>query len=337
MERWSMEKAKEWFARTPWQVGVNYVPSGAVNDVEMWMDGTFDPWLIGRETRLAARAGFNALRVFLSYTVWEREKELFLRHFEEFLTIAADAGLRVMPVLFDDCAFDNGSEAYYGRQPEPVPGVHNSRWVPSPGFSVQDDPEKEPSLREYVSAVVGAHREDGRILMWDLFNEPGNTDRTDKAVPLLKNAFLWARAESPVQPLTAAVWSFSPQMEAVEKVCIAESDILSMHAYLPLEETKRRYALLEAEGRPVFLTEWLHRGVGNTYETHLPFFHEKKLGIFQWGLVIGRTQTNLSWDTMRGTPDPEPALWQHDLLLPDGTAYRETELALIRFFRGMEQ
>ena len=329
MQRWTAEEAQAWWAKQKWPIGINYVTSDAVNDVEMWMDATFHPALIEGELKLAAQLGLNSVRVFLSYAVWKHEREVFLQNFEAFLALAEKAGLSVMPILFDDCAFDFGKEPEYGPQPDPVPGVHNSRWVPSPGFRTQDDPEELAALEEYVRAVIGPHRADPRILVWDLYNEPGNSSRRDKALPLLKKAFEWARSCSPVQPLTAGVWKFTGN-EAVERWCAENSDVISLHAYTPYERTCELIAQYKEQNRPLLITEWMHRPAGNTILTHLPLFHREKIGAWQWGMLQGKTQTNLSWSTMNGgTPDPDPALWQHDLLRPDGTPYDPAETDLI--------
>ncbi len=334
MKRWSKERAWQWWNSQNWPVGVNYVPTDAVNDIEMWMDASFNASLIEKELSLAAGLGINSVRVFLSYTVWYHERERFLNNFETFLSIAAGIGVSVMPVLFDDCAFDFGREPQYGAQPEPVPGVHNSRWVPSPGFEVQDDPNETEHCERYVREVIGAHREDPRILVWDLYNEPGNTGRFEKALPLLEKAFGWARECEPVQPLTAGVWHHANN-EAVEKYCAEASDVISLHAYTPFERTCELLERYQKQDRPLLITEWMHRPAGNTILTHLPLFHEKKIGVWQWGMLVGKTQTNLSWSTMNGgKPDREPVLWQHDLLYADGTPYDQAETGLIAELTG---
>lgn len=329
MEKWTKEEAQAWWDRQVWPVGANYVTSDAVNDVEMWMDASFHPSLIRTELKTAAQLGFNTVRVFLSYLVWLREGETFLKNFDIFLALATEAGLSVLPILFDDCAFDFGREPEYGPQPAPVYGVHNSRWVPSPGFSVQDDPAQDESLNRYIESVVGAHRTDARILAWDLYNEPGNSGRKEKALPLLKKAFSIARSMRPVQPLTAGVWMHEGN-EAVEAFCLENSDVVSLHAYTPLARTRELIARYAQYGRPLFITEWLHRPARNTLHDHLPLFRREKIGAWQWGMIQGKTQTNLSWATMSGgAPDPAPVLWQHDLLFSDGTPYDPSETALI--------
>ena len=333
-DRWTRERARAWWDGQAWPIGFNYVTSSAVNDVQMWMKDTFDPMLIDRELRLASEWGYNSLRVFLSYTVWREEGKAFLDSFETFLTVAAKNGLTVMPVLFDDCAFDFGAQPFYGPQPEPVPGVHNSRWVPSPGFAAQDDPALLPSLRAYLQAVIGAHRGDARVLAWDLYNEPGNAGRGEKSLPLLAHAFEWAREADPVQPLTAAPWVYEG-FDRVNRCLIEESDVVSLHTYLSPDGTKALVDRFRREERPVIITEWMNRLTGSTLEALLPWFRSEKIGAYQWGLVKGRTQTNLSWATMNGgTPEPDPAVWQHDVMYPDGRPYDVDEMALVRRLSG---
>lgn len=327
---WSAEQAQEWYKTIPWQVGFNYVTSTAVNSTEMWQDETFDEESIRRELGWAGKCGYNSLRVFLPYVVWEVEGSGFLRHFETFLQIAAENGLSVMPILFDDCAFDGGKDPYYGKQPDPVPGKSNSRWTPSPGFRYADDVNKQPMLRAYVHAIIGAHANDKRIVAWDLYNEPGNTNRNNEALPLLVNVFRWARECEPTQPLTSGPWrggvydsTFHAMMEL--------SDVLSFHSYCDLEFTVSKWIEpLEKYHKPIFVTEWLMRQTGNTLEALLPLWAEKKISCWHWGLVVGKTQTNIQWS---GARDP----WQHDVLYSDGTPYRPEEIDLIREFRKKQQ
>lgn len=332
MKKWSEESIKKWWDAQKWQVGTNFFTSNAVNDIEMWMDATYDPERIRQDLSMLDWAGLNSVRVFLSYVVWKNEGSVFEKNFDNFLQIAADAGFTVVPILFDDCAFDNGSDPVYGPQPEPIYGVHNSRWVPSPGFAIQDDPNQLEACKDYVDAMVGAHSKDSRILFWDLYNEPGNTGRCEKCLPLLVKAFEWARAHDPIQPITSGAWNFEESFVNVNSTLFELSDIISIHTYSPIEVTRQRVEMAKRYNRPVLVTEWLHRPLNNTYETHLPYFHQEKIGIWQGGAIQGRIQTHLNWDTMGkdGIPDPNPDLWQHDILYPDGTPYRQGEIDLIR-------
>jgi hypothetical protein len=42
MKRWSQEEANSWYAQLPWLVGCNFIPSTAINQLEMWQEDTFD-------------------------------------------------------------------------------------------------------------------------------------------------------------------------------------------------------------------------------------------------------------------------------------------------------
>ena len=78
---------------------------------------------------------------------------------DKFLTIADKHGIGSMVILFCDCAFA-GREPYLGKQDEPVPGVHNSGWVPSPGLKRVTDKSVWPDLERYVKDIVGSFGKD---------------------------------------------------------------------------------------------------------------------------------------------------------------------------------
>ena len=42
-QRWTEAQAKAWYAAQPWPVGANFLPSTAINELEMWQADTFDP------------------------------------------------------------------------------------------------------------------------------------------------------------------------------------------------------------------------------------------------------------------------------------------------------
>jgi hypothetical protein len=344
--RWSPERAAAWAREQPWIVGCNFIPSTAVNQLEMWQADTFDLTTIERELGWAAGLGMNAVRVFLHDLAWHADPRGFRARLERFLAAAARVGIRALPVLFDDCWHPGAAS---GKQPAPVPGVHNSRWLQSPGVPAARDPACRARLRDYVRDVVGAHRADGRVLAWDVYNEVGNfflpamsRPPVEKAarlaaallrlrlgtiptLPLLRDAFAWTRAEDPVQPLTASVWFEGARLE---RELVGLSDILSFHDYRPVPGLERRISRLRAHGRPLLCTEFMARSAGSLFATHLPVFRREGIGCFSWGLVSGRTQTAWSWKDRPGTP--EPAVWFHDILRRDGTPFDPAEVEILR-------
>jgi hypothetical protein len=121
--RWSTEKANDWYARQPWPVGSNFIPSSAINQLEMWQADTFDPATIERELAWAAGIGFNTVRTFLHNLAWEADANGFKRRIDCFLDIASRHNIHPMLVIFDDCW---NSNPRIGLQPAPKPGIHNS-------------------------------------------------------------------------------------------------------------------------------------------------------------------------------------------------------------------
>ena len=115
----------------------------------MWQADSFDPATIERELQLAAGLGYNTVRVFLQFMVWEADPDGHNERLETFLRLADAAGISMMPILFDDCRFDD-RDPYPGRQDEPKPGVHNSRWTPNPGYATADDPARWPQLEAHL-------------------------------------------------------------------------------------------------------------------------------------------------------------------------------------------
>lgn len=327
--QWSVEKARAWHEAQGWLVGCNFLPSTAVNDVEMWRAETFDPATIDRELGWAKGLGFNTVRVFLNYVAWEEDPEGFKQRFERFLAIADKHALRTMPVPLDDCNFA-GRSATAGRQPEPVPGVHNSQWVSSPPLAMVTDRAAWPKLERYLTDLLKTFGNDRRVVAWDLYNEPGNSGMGEKSLPLVEAVFAWARQCRPAQPLTVGAWADfrSPMSRRMMEL----SDVVSFHGYDRLDGIEAKLALCGAYGRPVFCTEWLHRQSGNTFETVLPLLRKRKIGCYNWGLVAGRTQTYFPWGSAPGTP--EPAVWQHDIFRRDGKPYSTQEVEFIRRLTG---
>jgi hypothetical protein len=169
--RWSAERANQWYARQPWLVGANYIPSDAINELEMFQATTFNPALNDKELGMAESIGMNTIRVFLQDQLWKQDPEGFKARLNTFLSIASRHHIRPIFVLFDSCW---ETDPKLGPQHPPIPGIHNSGWVQSPGKRRLLDKEVEPELAAYVQGVVGAFAEDQRVLAWDIWNEPDN-------------------------------------------------------------------------------------------------------------------------------------------------------------------
>lgn len=347
-QRWSEEKANAWYANQPLPVGSNYIPDDAINQLEMWQAATFDPKEIDRELGWAQGLGMNTMRVFLHDLLWEQDPDGFKQRINTFLEIAARHHVRPIFVLFDSCWDPNPK---LGPQHPPIPGVHNSGWVQSPGRAALTDPAQYPRLKEYVQGVVGAFANDPRILAWDVWNEPDNTNdssygkeepknKVELVLHLLPQVFAWARAENPTQPLTSGIWQgdwSTPQtLSPMARIQINESDIISFHNYGWPEDFEARVHDLQQYHRPIICTEYMARGVGSTFDTILPIAVSNHVGAINWGFVNGKTQTNLPWDSwQRPYVLQQPPVWFHDIFYPDGKPYREREVEIIRHATGV--
>jgi hypothetical protein len=342
--RWTEARAGEWYRAQPWLVGANYNPASAINQLEMWQADTFNPAEIDKELGWAAGIGMNTMRVYLHDLLWQQDSAGFLKRLDAFLAIADKHGISTMFVLFDSVWDPNPA---LGKQREPKPGVHNSGWMQAPGAAALKDPAQHARLEAYVKGVVGAFADDRRVLAWDVWNEPDNMngssygkqeppDKIALVLALLPKTFAWARAAKPTQPLTSGVWqgdwSTEEKMSATARLQIAESDVVSFHNYDAVPELEKRIGWLKRYNRPLLCTEYMARGNGSTFEGALPVLARHGIAAYNWGLVAGKSQTNLPWDSWQqpyvGGRDPK--VWFHEVFEADGSPYRKEEVDLIR-------
>jgi hypothetical protein len=342
-QRWSEQKARDWYSSQPWPVGANYVPASAINELEMWQADTFDPKRIDTELGWAEGIGMNTMRVFLHDLVYSQDPVDFKKRLDRFLSICEKHKIKPMLVLFDSVWDPN---PHVGKQRDPRPGVHNSGWVQSPGAKGLSDPAEYPRLEKYVKDVVGSFARDRRILAWDIWNEPDNrnggdyakqdppnkTELIDRILPM---AFQWARSSNPEQPLTSGVWKGEwfkvRKLDRTEQIQIDNSDIVSFHSYEPPDEFTKRLEFLQRYNRPIICTEYMARPRGSTFVAILPIGKKYNVGMINWGFVQGKSQTNYPWDSWdHPYVEYQPWIWFHDVFRTDGTPYLREETELIR-------
>ena len=344
-QRWSADRANSWYQSQDWPVGANFITSNAVNQLEMFQPGTFDPLLINSELRMARLIGFNTVRVFLHDQLWIQDAKGFQRRLAQFVSIAAWNGIKPLFVLFDSC-WDPLPKL--GRQRPPRPGVHNSGWVQGPGAERLDDRRYRRVLHDYVVSVLSQFRSDKRVLGWDVWNEPDNpasvyrkVERQDKLQlvdDLLPQVFRWARSVNPDQPLTSGVWEGNwgdpKNRTTIANTQLDSSDVTTFHSYSKPVEFEARIGELTPLGRPMLCTEYMARTLDCTVEGILPIAKRRNIGAYTWGLVAGKTQTYLPWDSWDHPVTAPPKMWFHDLLKPSGQAYRGDEIDTIRQLTG---
>ncbi len=323
-DRWTEAQANAWYAGQSWPVGSDFLPSTAINELEMWQADTFDPTTIDRELGWAEGIGMNTMRVFCTIfcgsRIWGFKKRIDM--FDGGAARHHSANL----VLFDSCwePFPK-----LGPQHPPIPGVHNSGWVQAPGAAVLADSTQFPKLKDYVVGVVGAFATDSRILAWDVWNEPHEEESgtyasgqpqstSDAVIKLVPQVFAWARSAHPTQPLTSGVydgdWSSLDAMPPMTRMQIEQSDVISFHNYSWPEEFEMRVTELQQFHRPRICTEYMARSAGSTIDTILPIAHKYRVGAINWGFVSGKSQTIYPWDSWkRPYVSDQPIIWFHDL------------------------
>lgn len=323
---WSDRKAKEWYEKQPWLVGANYIPASAINQLEMWQADTFDPATIDKELALAKGVGMNTMRVFLHSLAYKSDPIGFKSRVDQFLTIAKKHAIWPFFVFFDDCW---NKLPQVGEQPARKLGIHNSGWMQDPGDPAYGVTANFSALEVYVKDILKTFAHDERILLWDLYNEPGNSGKVEKTLPLLTQVFKWARDINPDQPITAGLWNWGGNFNEINRFQLANSDIISYHCYDGPEQHLRTIALLKFYNRPLLCTEYMARPRNSTFINTLPMLKKENVMAINWGFVDGKTNTKYAWDTPIAD-GAEPKLWFHDVFKANGSPYNEEETDLIK-------
>ncbi len=320
---WSAKKANNWYAKQGWMVGANFLPSTAINQLEMWQEESFDTTTISRELGWAAGIGMNVMRVYLHDLAWKADAPGIKKRMNQYLSIADRHKIKTVFTIFDDCW---NAEASIGKQPDPKPGIHNSGWVRSPTKSVHDDSTQWGYLEVYVKDILSTFSKDQRVVLWDLYNEPGNSGYNLSSLPLLKKVFEWAWTVRPSQPLSVGVWYDN---QTLSDFSLTHSDVITFHNYVDINKLEAEIIDRKKLGRPLICTEYMARSRNSNFITHLPVFKKYNVAAINWGLVAGKSNTIYQWDTPI-KDGSEPALWFHDVFRKDGSPYKKEEVEIIK-------
>ena len=339
---WTTQRANNWHSRQPFLVGSNFIPSTAINQLEMWQADSFDLPAIDRELEWAESLDMNTMRVFLHSLLWQQDSAGFQKRMDQFLAVSEKHQIRMMFVLLDS-VWD--PHPHLGKQREPRPHVHNSGWVQAPAAELLKDPSLwNQELKPYVVGVISHFRDDRRGLIWNLMNEPDNDspqykatelpDKAAQALRLLKEEWKWVREVDPSQPLTSGVWkgdwSSDASLSEMARFQLQNSDVITFHSYDPPEVTRKKIESLRRYHRPIVCTEYMARPLGSTFASILPRLKEEHVGAYNWGFVNGKSQTIYPWDSWDKPYSGEPAVWFHDIFHKDGKPYDPKETELIR-------
>lgn len=348
-ERWTEERAWAWQEEHGWMVGTNFNPSTAINQLEFWQADTFDSETIDRELQWSAELGMTLHRVYLHNLLWDQDSLGFLKRLDQYLSMADAKGVKTLFVLLDDVWHPVPK---LGKQPDPVPYVHNSGWVQAPGAAILGDSLRHGEVKNYVKGVLSHFADDPRVVAWDLYNEPdnvanqGDQGRSEAEVKnkhiytlsLLKKVFRWSREVNPSQPLTVGIWKGNyknwgtlDSLPPIDHFAMSHSDVISFHSYDgDLDVVRGKIAELKKYNRPLLCTEYLARGTGNTFQSVLPILKENQVAAINWGFVAGKTNTVFPWSSWTEKFDSLPKVWHHDIYLPDKTPFDPEEITFLK-------
>ena len=347
---WSREQACDWYNNRPWLRGCNFMSSIDANRVEQWQELDFEEHMkvADAELKLAADTGFNTIRLVMEIAVWDAEHDSYMKHLEHYLETAWKYGISSMIVFGNDCMppkDENWKPVKTGVQTCDW-GYHGGRKYSQHGrfaqmgYHLLDEPEYEHKFYDMEAEIIDKYKDDPRVCIWDLYNEPGNSHRDSVTMPHLKKYYETAWEIRPSQPLTSGAWRDLTKgyggLSEVEKYVLDNSDIISFHNYGDYLTNIKILRFLKTLGRPIICTEWLCRGLHNTVQEIYPLFYLEKVGCYNWGFVAGKYQTYEPWESIwadyaaGGARDFDFTKWFHDLYRPSYRPYDPHEIDLIK-------
>lgn len=329
--------------------------SDCANRVDQWQEYGFEERFetAQRELALAEETGFNSIRIIPEFFVWKEEHDGFMERFERYVEAAHQHGISCMVVLGNDCMppKEEAKKRMKLGEQEVDWGYHGGRKVSQhgvfegPGYHLLDEPEYARQYDAFVRELVTKYRDDERILIWDVYNEAGNSNRGSMSLPHMARFFEIIRQIDPIQPLTACVWTHlknPEELPEIERYALEHSDIVSYHNYTSYMDNIEILRNLKKFGRPIINTEWLGRCMGNTVEELFPLFYLEKIGCYNWGFVAGKYQTYEPWESAwtHYSQDPEHFVcdftkWLHDLYRPSLRPYDPKEIDIIKKFTAL--
>ncbi|MBC8164040.1 MAG: cellulase family glycosylhydrolase [Roseiflexaceae bacterium] len=299
--------------------GVNYYPQWRPW-ADMWWD--WDATQIARELRQARRElGINAVRVLVPYNITGARDGLgvitpeLLGQLRELAQIAGDNDMRLLVTLFD----------FY----------HNFEQPGTPAFARDI---------AYVRALVGAFKDDERILGWDVHNEPDHYgawgDRRSEVQHWLGLLADEIHAVAPKQLVTVGMgqaenlWLPGPDGRSA----LDYSDFVSVHVYdagaavQQLDELRRRTdkpLVVEEFGwpsdPPCLAANYDEGTQAYAYRTILSAARGRTSGVFAWTLRDYDHARTGRWDSREehfglyradGTRKPAAAIFRAERVAP---------------------
>merc|ERR1712137_950419 len=290
--------------------------------------------------------GFSALRGFMHSMVYSANPQKLVQVLDDFLDIAAKNEIGIGFVFFDDCWNHAGLDLQ--KTCVPVKGAHNHCWMASP-----QDSERLSlgvnAFKPYVVDIIENFKNDGRVLWWEIFNEPHYRQQDqfpqgNFSEALRHSAYQWAMALKPSQPVISC-WNEATDSDAAVPMRRFNSQLNDAHQYtvpwkgvknavfgntsglmqggLVTEAGARWYQGQNHDfGSPLTLIDWLQKLRSNPAAPFVPGV------MIDWEVMVSNSNTRWQWTAKAG--DPEPAIPWHQHVFPDGSPVSYTEAAAIR-------
>lgn len=349
--QWSKEKAWAWHNSHAWVRGCNYLPGNCTCQFELWQEPMFEERMacMEKEMTLAESIGFNSVRIAMNFETWYADPVAYKKKVDRVLSILDKHHITAMFKFGNDCTVPKDQyEAPDITKPVETAWGYHGGVIRSPhragldeGYLPIDEEDMAPKYYEWVRDIISAYKDDERVIVWNMWNEPGNTKRFNKSEKHLRKFFEIAREINPIQPLTADSWlmTFNKDVENplsnlrdIEFLAMELSDIVSFHHYGTFEHVVSTVkALKDKYDRPLYNTEWLHRIYDNNVEQLFPLFYLENIGSYQYGLVESRAQYYEPWESLRGSNLPIDR-WQHDIFRANLRPYSHKEIEIIKEF-----
>ncbi len=220
---------------------------------------------------LAHKSGYNSVRWFL----WGGNATDYIKSVEDAAAAAWKYGMTISPVFS------------FAR-------------IPS---STEDSLKLEATVRQ----VIRRFRNDERIILWDLWNEPAIEDEnTPKIMETIRLMARWAREEGCTQAISSSIiWdagngSTGGKYKNERYAAEAEMDVHNFHDYGMQEAHSANVGIVvqrlkKISDRPIICTEALTRPNGSGMAISLRECAKYKIGFYTWGLYSCDSNWDVTW------------------------------------------
>ena len=258
-------------------------------------------------TRLGRRSGHeHHARVPARPAVGAGRRRLSSSRIDQFLAIAGKHQIKPMFVLFDSVLGSRTRSSASSARRRPActtPAGCRARARTACRIRAQ-----YPRLEAYVKGVVGAFAKDHRVLAWDVWNEPDNTNerqlrraRADEQSRsscwrCCRKVFAWAREAKPPQPLTSGVWRGDWSTDGEADADREGSDRQVRRDHVPQLRLGRRSSKSASTGcgattvRCSAPSTW-RAATAARLRRRCRSAKKHNVAAYNWGFVQGKTQT----------------------------------------------